>query len=173
MFKILIILGTGRLNCQSAQVASWVLKEAQQFGFEVELIKLKDWPITFTDNIAFKQDWKTKVSTASGLIIVAPEYNHGYPGELKLLLDLAYEEYNRKPLGLVGVSSGLMGGVRMMEQLRQVAIEFQLIPIRTAVYIKNVSTVFGPTGVLQETVYSDKLQELLTEFNWYLTKLKS
>lgn len=58
------------------------------------------------------------MTRADGLVIVSPEYNHGYPGEMKLMLDQLYKEYNRKPVGICGVSSGALGGARMVEQLR-------------------------------------------------------
>jgi NAD(P)H-dependent FMN reductase len=46
---------------------------------------------------------------ADGLVIVAPEYNHGYPGILKHVLDTNLKEYIHKPVGLCGVSAGAFG----------------------------------------------------------------
>ena len=46
------------------------------------------------------------IMRADGLIIVAPEYNHGYPGMLKHALDSNLKEYIHKPVGLCGVSAG-------------------------------------------------------------------
>jgi hypothetical protein len=39
---------------------------------------------------------KTNKGTQSfnhGIIVVSPEYNHGYPGELKMMLDTLYQQY--------------------------------------------------------------------------------
>lgn len=38
------------------------------------------------------------MTRADGLVIVAPEYNHGYPGALKSVLDLLLKEYIHKPV---------------------------------------------------------------------------
>ncbi len=37
-----------------------------------------------------------KITKADGIIIVSPEYNHGYLGELKLILDMLHDEHNYK-----------------------------------------------------------------------------
>jgi hypothetical protein len=66
-------------------------------------------------------------------IIRCPEYNHGYPAVLKNALDSIFPEWNRKAVGFV--SYGNAGGARSVEQLRQVVIELQMVPIRSAIHI--------------------------------------
>ena len=70
---------------------------------------------------------------ADGFIIVTAEYNHGYPASLKNALDDVFPELNRKPVTFVGY--GNAGGARAIEQLRQVAVEFEMAPLRWAVHI--------------------------------------
>ena len=41
-------------------------------------------------------DFSAKMNRADGLIVVAPEYNHGCPGLLKHLLDSCLTEYIHK-----------------------------------------------------------------------------
>ena len=74
-----------------------------------------------------------KIEKADGFIIVTPEYNHGYPAVLKNMLDYIYNEWNKKAIGFV--SYGSVGGARSVEQLRQVAIELQMAPIRQSIHI--------------------------------------
>ena len=66
-------------------------------------------------------------------MVITPEYNHGYPAVLKNALDYVYKEWNGKKIGFVGY--GVIGAARAIEQLRQVAIELRMIPIRDAVHI--------------------------------------
>ncbi len=68
-----------------------------------------------------------------GFIIVSPEYNHAYPAVLKNAMDWIYPEWNNKPVGFV--SYGSVGGARGVEQLRLVAVELQMSPIRQGVFI--------------------------------------
>ena len=51
------------------------------------------------------------MNRSDALVIVAPEYNHGYPGMLKHVLDTNLHEYVHKAVGVVGVSAGF-GGAR-------------------------------------------------------------
>ena len=65
--------------------------------------------------------------------MATPEYNHGYAAVLKNALDWVFPEWNGKPVGFV--SYGNAGGARAIEQLRQVVIELQMVPIRSAIHI--------------------------------------
>jgi NAD(P)H-dependent FMN reductase len=77
--------------------------------------------------------WSEKVKQADAFIIIAPEYNHGYTAVLKNAIDHLYPEWNHKPVGFL--SYGTVGGARVIEQLRLVAIELQLLPIKNAIHI--------------------------------------
>ncbi len=63
----------------------------------------------------------------------SPEYNHGYPAVLKNALDHSFVEWQRKPVAFVGY--GNVGGARAIEQLRQVVVELEMVPLRHAVHI--------------------------------------
>ena len=68
-----------------------------------------------------------------GIVILTGEYNHGYPAVLKNALDSTFPEWRRKPVAFVGW--GNTGGARAIEQLRLVAIEFEMAPLRHAVHV--------------------------------------
>jgi len=162
-----IILGTGRKGSNSLKVANFVLKEAQSYGFDSQLINPRDWlDSPFTGEM--KEEKRNKLSEifqkANGFIIVSPEYNHSFPGELKLLLDNFYEEYKEKPVGICGVSIGMIGGARMVEQLRLVCLEFSMIPLKNAVYFSNVSD-------FDEEKFKEPLKNLFDELKHYCEKL--
>lgn len=52
---------------------------------------------------------------------------------LKNALDQAYKEWMRKPMGFVGY--GGTGAARVIEHLRGIAVELQMVPLRNAVHI--------------------------------------
>jgi NAD(P)H-dependent FMN reductase len=64
---------------------------------------------------------------------VSPEYNHGYTAVLKNAIDHLYTEWNRKPVGFGGY--GNASGARAIEQLRQVAVELEMTPIKRSVAV--------------------------------------
>lgn len=155
-----VLLGTARVGRQSEQVARLVVTEAQKYGFESELVDVKDYPLTMTAKNPTSA-WAEKISRASGLIIVAPEYNHGYPGELKLLLDSLYEEYRDLPVGLCGVSAGPVGGARMLMALTPVMVELGLRIIRPLNLFPAVQGLFDAAGQISDQKILEKLEKTL------------
>ena len=154
--NIPIILGTPLQGHQSAKAAKFVLKEVQMTGIKTELIDINYSP----------KKYNSLIKKADGLIIVSPEYNHSFPGELKILLDKAYDEYKRKPLGICGVSSGGFGGARMVEQLRLVAVELGLVNLQSAVYFSRIKE-----GI-NEKWQSEAVGKMLQDLIWFTEKLK-
>jgi NAD(P)H-dependent FMN reductase len=172
-----ILLGSARDGRWSERAAKFVLEEARNYGrFETELLDVREYVTLPHTEVAMTrekaEEWSAKMNRADGLVIVSPEYDHGYPGELKLMLDQLYKEYNRKPLGICGVSAGGLGGARMVEQLRLVAIELQMVPARTAVYFSNAHALFGEDGKVTDESYKDKVRGLFNEVLWYAKALK-
>ena len=146
LIKIKTILGTTRQKRFGDKPARWISDEARTLpDVEVELLDLRDYPLPHFDEPASPmwkqgkyddegvQRWADRVADGDAFIIVSPEYNHGYPAVLKNAIDYIYPEWARKPVGFV--SYGNAGGARGVEQLRLVAIEMQMWPIRSAIHI--------------------------------------
>lgn len=167
-----IILGTAREGRHSEKVARFMLAELKKAGIETELIDVKDHRIAATSNAEDMPQVKAlspKFEKADGFIIVSPEYNHGYPGELKMFLDMFYNQYAHKPLGICGVSMGPLGGARMVEQLRQVSVELHMIPIREALYFPLVRQAFDENGAFKDAAaYQERIKKFLDEISWYV-----
>jgi len=171
-----IILGTARSGRESEKVAEFVLREATKAGLKTEIIDVRDFRIEATDNtgkLPRAKKLSKLIAKAGGLIIVTPEYNHGYPGELKMMLDMLYEEYAQKPVGFCGVSSGRIDGARVVEQLRLVCIEFRMVPIREAVYFQVVQELFDQKGVIKDDSYKDRIRKFLDELIRHAKALKT
>ena len=145
--RIGIVIGSTREGRFGEKPAHWIQELAQQRKeFGSELIDLRDYPLPFfneamplayapaKNEVAVR--WADKVASLDGLIVVTPEYNHGPSAVLKNALDHAYKEFNRKPIGFVGY--GGVGAARAVEQLRLVAIELQMAPVRNAVHIGQI-----------------------------------
>ncbi len=172
-----VILGTARVGRQSEKVANFILEEAKKAGFESELIDVRDFRADATDNTEEGPQAKKlspKIEKADAFIIVTPEYNHGYPGELKMMLDLLYEQYARKPVGFCGVSSGGLGGARCVEKLRQVIVELHMVSIREALYFPAVQDLFDEKGKIKDPdAYKKRVKAFMDELSWYAGALRS
>lgn len=163
-YYIPILLGTARKNSVSEKIAKIVCHETQRFGFESNVISPRDhieYPVTVRAGIEGKKKipWQQTMNTASGLIIVTPEYNHGYPGELKLMLDMLFEEYRNKPVFVIGVSDGPWGGARVVENLYPVLICLNMRVLKSSFYTPVADKLLTDKKGLEE--YKDKIQSAL------------
>lgn len=166
MIYIPIILGTSRKGRQSEKVARFLYQEVLKKKIKSEIIDVRNFKPEKTDNTGKTDQAKKlaqKITRADALIIVTPEYNHGYPGELKMTLDLLYEEYFYKPVGICGVSAGILGGSRAVEQLRLVMIELHMIPIREALYFPLVQNLFNSKNEITDNTYYEKVNNFTKE----------
>jgi len=152
-----VITGTTREGRFSDKVAAWVVDRLQARGdFEVEAVDLRDHPLPFFDGVAparapreYARDEVAvlggAIDRADAFVVLTGEYNHGYPAVLKNAMDWTFVEWRRKPVAFVGW--GGVGGARAVEQLRQVVIEFEMVPTRFAVHI--LPDVMRPAMVAQ------------------------
>lgn len=111
-------------------------------------------------------------SRADGFFIVTPEYNHGYPGSLKRMLDSELKNYTHKPVAFGGVSSGPWGGVRAIEALVNIVREVGMIATRTDVRFPHVGDLFDESGKLLDESYIEKVTRSWTELIWMTQVLK-
>jgi NAD(P)H-dependent FMN reductase len=116
--------------------------------------------------------WRDNIIRADGLVIITPEYNHGYPGSLKSVLDLLLKEYIHKAVGLVGVSAGPWGGARVVESLVPVVRELGLAVTFTDLNFPAVQTKFDAEGNLLDAAYEKRAVDFLDELVWMSRALK-
>src|SRR3982751_6333269 len=122
-FFIPVVLGTPRQGRYSEYVARFVLEHmGQRRDLETELIDIREVPLASDDaGEALKNPrFSTAAMRADAFVLVVPEYNHGYPGLLKHLLDTNLKEYIHKAVGICGVSAGGVGGARGIQNLLSV-----------------------------------------------------
>jgi NAD(P)H-dependent FMN reductase len=140
-----VISSTTREGRFSERVATWVTGQlAGRADFDVEHIDLREYPLPFFDGMSparTPREYRSReleqlgrrLDRADGFIVLTAEYNHGYPAVLKNAMDWTFVEWRRKPISFVGW--GQVGGARAIEQLRLVAVEFEMAPLRHAVHI--------------------------------------
>jgi NAD(P)H-dependent FMN reductase len=170
-----IILGTSRRGRQSENVARFVFEQTRKrAGVETELIDVCTLPMRLDDAGEQMKDAKfsATINRCDGLIIVTPEYNHGYPGILKHALDMNLEEYIHKAVGICGVSAGPFGGVRVIEALLPVMRELGLVTIFWDVNFGNVAKLFDDQGNLLDQSYVRRLDKFLNELIWMARVLR-
>src|SRR5574341_21943 len=170
-----VILGTSRQGRMSEHVAKFILEEvSKRDGVETELIDIRNLSLSTSDAGESIKDAKFSgtVMRADALVIVAPEYNHGYPGLLKHVLDTNLKEYIHKAVGICGVSAGGFGGTRVIQNLLPVMRELGLVTIFWDGNFSSVQNIFDASGKLQDQSYIKRIDKFLKELTWMAKVLR-
>ena len=106
--------------------------------------------------------------------MIAPEYNHGYTAVLKNALDYVYQEWNNKPIGFVTYGGAM--GARSVEQLREVAVELQMAPIRNAIHMPYDVIIAAGKGTPENELFapfSERATGFIDQLLWWGKALKA
>jgi NAD(P)H-dependent FMN reductase len=164
-----VILGTVRKGRASENVAKFVFEEIKKRpNVTTELIDLRDLKLATDDAGEAIKDPKLAATLehADGLVLVVPEYNHGYPGMLKHVLDSNLKEYIHKAAGICGVSAGGFGGTRMIQNLLPVLRELGLVTIFWDGNFSGAQKLFDAEGKLLDQSYVQRIDKFLGELIW-------
>ena len=172
-----MLLGTNRKLRKSVFAAHWLLGEMQQRPeIETRLFDVAEFALPHDDyGQEIKEqfpEWRDAIIRADGLVIVTPEYNHGYPGALKAVLDLLLREYIHKAVAFVGVSAGPWGGTRVIEALLPTARELGLAVTFTDLNFPRIERVFDEEGKLLDPLFEKRAADFLDELMWLSRVLK-
>jgi NAD(P)H-dependent FMN reductase len=158
----------------SEHAARVVLSEVEKRqGVETELIDVALLPIPVDDAGEQAKDpvFADAMNRADALILVTPEYNRGYPGMLKHVLDTNLKEYIHKAVGVVGVSAGIFGGARVIENMLPVLRELGFVTIFWDVNFNNVRSRFDDDGTLVDDSFL-AVDKFLDELLWMAETLR-
>ena len=170
-----VILGTPRQGRMSEHVARFVFGEVhKRAGVETELIEVRElnFPTTDAGEAIKDEGFSRACARADALVIVTPEYNHGYPGMLKHALDTNLKEYIHKAVGVCGVSAGSFGGTRVIENLLPVLRELGLVAIFNDGNFSTVQKIFDESGTLLDESYIKRTGKFLDELVWMAKVLR-
>jgi NAD(P)H-dependent FMN reductase len=170
-----VILGTVRKGRMSEHAARLMVAEvAKRPNIETELIDIARLPLPVDDAGEHIKDpeFASKMIRADALVIVSPEYNHGYSGLLKHVLDSCLKEYIHKAVGIAGVSAGPFGGARGIQDLLPVMRELGLVTIFWDVNFAKVHKLFATDGGLRDETMLPRIDQFLKELIWMAKTLR-
>ncbi len=119
--------------------------------------------------------WNRKIAEADAYLVMTPEYNHSIPGVLKNAIDSVFFSFalRNKPLAAVGYSGGVSGATRAIEHLAQIAIEADMVPLRSSVIIPFLSEAFDDQDQPTSPVTDIALQITLDDLAWWSHALEA
>jgi NAD(P)H-dependent FMN reductase len=185
MTKLLVVVGSTREGRRGRAVADWFLARARAATPEAEWAVADlgaldlPWfrssrspgygPLDPHPSVA---RWAALVGASDGFVWVGAEYNHGYAAPLKNAIDHLYGEWARKPVAMV-TYGGVAGGARAAEQLRLVAVELQMAPVRVGVHLQLMG-IMTPDGGLAPTPPQDMAaDQTAQDLLWWANALKA
>jgi chromate reductase len=178
---IYLICGTNRPNSTTQRVTRRVEQHYHEAKIRCEFLGLDSLPLEIYSPAAYAlkpaafEPFQQKVLDAAGLHIVLPEYNGSFPGALKYFIDMLRSpgSFEHKPVALVGLASGLWGGLRAVEQLQMIFgyRNAHIFPDR--VFIPGVSQKFLKDGTIADPAIDQRLQKQAAEFARYCGLLRS
>lgn len=175
MTNIIVISATTREGRKSHTVAQYVVEQLnlrETISAQVLNVKALNLPLMeykFDQHPNPTQEMENGhvlLDNADAFLIVSPEYNGGAPGSLKNTMDYYYKEYNDKAFGIVSVSSGQLGGMRVGLSLRQQAMNYGGIVLPRVLSVANVDALFNEQGTLLEKSFETKTEVFLDKFLW-------
>lgn len=172
-----VLLGTYRKQRNSIHPARWLVGEMEKhLDIETRLFDVADFAMPRDDYGQGLKDqfpeWRDAIIRADGLVIVSPEYNHGYPGPLKAVLDLLLREYVHKAVAFVGVSAGPWGGTRVIEAMVPMVRELGLAVTFSDLNFSKVQNTFDLEGKLLDPAFEKRAGDFLDELVWMSRTLK-
>lgn len=140
-------------------------------GMVLDTFDLSLLPIFNADNEkpfpAAVEEFRIRVAEADALLIACPEYNSSLTGALKNAIDWASRSpqspLNRKPVAVMGASTGNFGTVRAQLHLRQILTHVGALTVpKPEVLIARADKAFDAEGRLTDEAARGFLRELLT-----------
>jgi NAD(P)H-dependent FMN reductase len=187
MSRIAVVLGSTRPGRFGERPARWIAQRLRKKdGLGVELVDLRDFPMPhYAEEVSparAPRKYRTPdierfgkaIDAADGFVLVTPEYNHGYSAVLKDAIDHTFVEWRHKPASFV--SYGGVGGARAVEQLRLVAVELEVAPLRHALHILPQTLMdarANPATSDDELLrsYEAKADQLVEDLAWWTQAL--
>lgn len=186
--RIALIVSSTRPTRWADKPKQWILEKMKaRTDIEVEVLDLRDFDLPFFNEPASNAympssnpegiRWQKAVAGFDGYVFLVAEYNRSITGALKNAIDWDYVGWNRKPMGVVAYGS--VGGARAVEQLRTIAIEMQMVPVRAGVHIGGSEFYrVGPYNPNPEPIealdgiLAGSAKDMLDQVSWYARVLK-
>lgn len=176
MLNLVIFGGTLRKGNYNSHVLRFVEEIARQHSetWNVTRVAASELNLPFNDEgeQAKIPAIAEKVAAADAYIIVSPEYNHGYPGSLKYLIDLHFAEYRYKPVSFVGVSDGPWGGVRAIENWLPVVRTLNLLALKNDVKVSNCDKEIIDGKFVEPEKWQKRVESMLQELEFVANSMK-
>ncbi len=176
---ITLISGTNRPGSNTRRVTAILAGLYRELGVATQILDLHELPpaLFSPDAYAVKPPefgrFSSGVLASDGLVVVTPEYNGSMPGVLKLFIDhLKFpESFENRPVCFVGLSAGMWGALRSVEQLQQIFGYRNAFVFPKRVFLPGIGSALDAEGHLTDVENLERLRAQAIEFVSFVEKL--
>lgn len=174
--NIAIVVGSVRRGRQTPLAAKYLESELLKNGrvSSVSYLDIAEYnfPIMEERNAFLDEkpegmeEFSQKLNEADALVIISPEYNGSMPGALKNTLDYFYPELMKKPIGLLTVSAGNLGGINVHHDLQKWVLHIRAYAVPMKYLLTHVNKAFDQDGNPTDNHFVKSTGAFINELTW-------
>lgn len=176
---ITLISGTNRSGSNTRKVTAVIEAIYRDLGVETQVLDLQNLPLelfspdAYANKPAAFAPFAQGVLDSDGLVVVTPEYNGSMPGVLKVFIDhLKFpESFENRPVCFVGLSAGIWGALRSVEQLQGIFGYRNAFLFPKRVFMPGVGGSFDAQGNFANADLTKRLVEQAAEYVTFIERL--
>lgn len=173
--RVAILLGSVRAGRHSHKVALHLAEELTHRGVQTNLIDLSEFALPIMGskegyNDSYDENFKhigKLLEEGDALLFVSPEYHGSFSGVLKNTLDHFWSEFKKKPIGVVTVSSGKMGGINASTQMQHVILSLGAFAMPLKLLVPEIQQSFNESFEPATEKLHKSVNHFLDEFLWF------
>jgi len=177
---IVIISGTNRPGSNTRKVTTHVEAVYKSLGVPFQLLDLAHLPpeifspSSYAEKPAALKKFTDPILAADGLVIVTPEYNGSVPGILKYFIDMLPfpESFEHRPVCFAGLSAGIWGALRPVEQLQAIFGYRNALIFPERVFMPGINKLLDEHGRFTNADIEKRLQAQAEGFVGFVEKLR-
>ncbi len=173
--NIIIISGSVRSGRKSHNVALELQKRFINTGYhDTHVLDLAEYSLPvleekYSDEHEMPKglyEMQIQLYKADALIFLSPEYHGSYTGAFKNAIDYFWKEFAKKPIGVVAVASGRMGGINASSDMQQLILSLGGYPMPYKLLVSSVQNAFDESGNIKDDFLSQNMERFVKEFVW-------
>ena len=173
--NVIIVLGSVRKGRQSDKIASYLKSKLEEKNISTDLLDLSEDPLPILEDKSGQSlqieerigQVSKRLHRADAMIFVSPEYHGSFSGVLKNALDYFWAEFKKKPIGVVTVSAGKLGGINASTQLQHVILSLGAYPLPIKLLVAEVQQAFDESLLPLGTSLARSAEAFVSEFIWF------
>jgi chromate reductase, NAD(P)H dehydrogenase (quinone) len=177
---ITLIVGTNRPGSNTRKVAGQVEEIYSRFKTPLHVLDLAKLPPEIYSPASYAEKPKSfkpfadAILQSAGLHVVTPEYNGSVPGVLKYFIDMLNfpESFERRPVCFTGLSAGVWGALRPVEQLQAIFGYRNAYLYPERVFLPQIHSLLDESGRIKDAELLERLEKQAAGFLGFVEKIR-